>query len=147
MAETHTYPDSYTNGYDALKRMVDGVKSERVASALVESGLWHEGRLSSAAARVRANLNPESDQFFKFAEIVFLIWHFGQADPLMYLCDVCGYERPQRTQVLRNAEEARRRLEAAEAEAEAARRSYHALIQRGEVETLTPARFLGGTDE
>lgn len=87
---------TFTNGYDALRQMLDGHSSETVALWLIEGGYWPESlSIGGAAARVRACTSPHGDQFFKFSEIMFLIWKTGRPYPIHYACDELGLTRPE----------------------------------------------------
>lgn len=89
---------TFTNGYDALRQMLDGHSSETVALWLIEAGYWSESlSIGGAAARVRSSLRPPpgGDEFFKFSEIIFLAWKTGRPYPLYYACDELGLSRPE----------------------------------------------------
>lgn len=138
--------EQYQDGYDALRRMLDGHRSNAVAMALMEYELWPSMPAGSAAARVRANLNPESDQFFKFSEIVFLMWWTGRIDPVLYACEALGYERPKKKRALRDLEKARRELADVERRADRLRRDIQVKLGREGDPLPAPMRFLREED-
>lgn len=83
----------YEHGYAAMKATFDGLSSKEIALAMIDSGLW-DMRLDSAAARVRNCMHPESDQFFKLSDLLFLMWHFQRFELLYHCCDVLHHSRP-----------------------------------------------------
>lgn len=93
------YPALYRDGYEAMRTMCDNsvFNYADLAMHLVEEGYWPaELSRESAAARFRACLNPDKDQYFKRSEMVALMRITGRVDPVYHECDELGLERPRR---------------------------------------------------
>lgn len=91
------YPTRYRSGADALAAMVDlsGLDRAGCARRLVDEGYWPASLSDAAAtARMRACLNPDKADFLKLAEVVALMRYTGRLDPLYFVCDELGVERP-----------------------------------------------------
>lgn len=106
MGKTLSNPQTavvYRDGYDALKRMLDGFDSITVGRWLMEEGYWPHGPEITAGARVRACCNPDKTEFFKFSEIIFLMVRTGQCHPLYFACDATNHQRPKMQQTAQAA--------------------------------------------
>lgn len=117
----------FVDGYDALKQMVDGHSSEDVALWLIQAGYWPETlSIGAAAARVRNCLNKNGDQFFKYAEVVFLQWKTGRPYPMFYECDELGFDRPHPRDTMRELLQLKQDVAELEAQLTAKRRRLEA---------------------
>lgn len=132
---------SYRDGYDALKRMLDGFDSVRVGRWLVDEGYWPQMPDDSAGARVRACLSPDKNRFFKFSEILFLAFRTGRPDALHYFCDYTGYERPERnSSAHEQAEHLAEQIRAEERALDAKKNRYKELLVRSAEDTFPSPR-------
>lgn len=121
---------TYADGYDALRAMLAEYSSETVAEWLIAEGYWPQGPVNSAAARVRACLDPEKNQFFKFSEIIFLSVRSGCPDALYYFCDQMCRQRPEATKTSRErAIESLREIQQLERELHEKKSLYNAAMR------------------
>jgi hypothetical protein len=129
LSKTQYENSSYRDGYDALRKNLDGYSSEVVAQWLMDDGYWPHGPAESGAARVRACLNPDKSEFFKFSEIIFLMNRSGRADALYYACDATQHERPGKKRSPHQiAEEELEEIQRLERELEQKKRNVNAFL-------------------
>lgn len=122
--------EGFTSGYDAIRQMLDGYSSEQVAVWLIEAGYWPESlSMGGAAARVRTCIRPDGDQFFKFAEIIYLAWRTGRPYPIYYACDELGLTRPEPRDMDSEMKALAEEVPALEAELDMKRRRLETLMQ------------------
>ena len=86
----------YGDGYDALRMMCEGRKSQEIAHYLIsEDGIWKGKTLETGAARVRACLNHDKNEFFKISEIIAISKYTKCFDAVLFMCDELGLSHPQ----------------------------------------------------
>lgn len=91
----HQGKNKYVSGYAALKAMCEGFSSDQIAFHLIETnGMWQGKSLPTGAARVRACLSPEKNEYFSFGEILAIMQFTGHFDPIYYACDLYNMTRP-----------------------------------------------------
>lgn len=82
----------YDDEFDALRM---AIKSSDKEMKQVASHLFPHMKPESAYARLTACLNEEKDQRLTFGQVVALCRFCGTPDPLLYLADELGFERPK----------------------------------------------------
>jgi len=86
----------YKDGYAALEAMCAGKSSQEISHHLISvDGIWHEKKLETGAARVRACMNKEKHEFFKFSELIAISKFTKCNDAIFFMCDELGLSRPQ----------------------------------------------------
>ena len=83
----------YDDEHDALAQMIANGPYQLKE---VAAHLWPGMKPDSAYAKMKACLNPQGDQQFKFHEIIAAMKFCGQFDPLYHLCDETLHARPPR---------------------------------------------------
>lgn len=122
----------FDDEFQALRQAIEQGKGYK-ATAL---HLWPGMKPDSAYARLKSCSNPSGDQKLGFREWVAVMKYNDRFEPLDYLCDETGHERPKRKNVLDEAAELQRAF------VEAVSRQQQ-LIERMERLTKAPVMVFG----